>query len=470
MGQDSAGTGRWQGTLDELRISATARLPQTFNLQLPPVGLTASLSGNAVVLDWQSGGGGVGLRAYRIYRGTDSTALTLRDSTLQDQYQDTQAPPNTLLYYRVASLDSTGFEGRQGTAASVFTPPAVPVPVFPLNGASGILPPVVLLWRTSAGTTTYRVQLSPDSLFVTTLLDDSTVVDTMRTVSSLPGPARYFWRVFARGAGGSSSPSAVRRFDVAGAPGSVVLVAPDSGAIIPAEQVTLRWRTAVPPASAYWVELADNAQFTGSTVDSIHADTLVVFQPLQYGTRYWWRVRARNAQGWGTFSATRTFDSQFIRQVPLIAGWNMISLPVSTGEDSLLQVYPTSLAAHAFAFVPPQGYVQRYTLDAGTGYWAKFPSAVNQQVGGAPVTLDSIPVQAGWNMIGSITFPIDTASVVSVPPGIRISSFFGYTGALTPVPTLEPGKAYWVKAGAPGVLVLSQSGRQTRSAERRGTR
>jgi hypothetical protein len=467
LGQDSAGAARWQGTIDEVRISAGARSASTFNLQLPPTGLTASLSGSTVLLDWQNGGGGIGPLLYRIYRGTDTTSLAVRDSTVADSYQDQQAPPNSLLYYRITAVDSSGFEGRSGITASILTPPAIPVLVFPLNGASGVLPPVGLQWRRSPGTSTYRVQLGLDSLFFTTLVDDSTVVDTTLLVSSLPGPARYYWRVSAKGVGGVSSPSTVRRFDVAGVPGTVTLVSPDPGAVIPALQVTLRWRHAAPPVSSYWVEVAQNPLFAGSIIDSTLTDTLLVFQPLQYGTQYWWRVRARNSQGWGLFSVVRSFEAQFILQVPLSAGWNMVSLPVLTLHDSLVEVYPTSIAPYAFAYTAPQGYVQRYVLQVGTGYWAKFPAGMLQAVGGAPVSPDSIPVAAGWNMIGSITFSVDTATVTSIPAGIRNSNFFGYNGALSSVATLDPGKAYWVKVSAPGVLILRQPAPQVRTDSRR---
>jgi hypothetical protein len=349
----------------------------------------------------------------------------------------------------------------------VFVPPAVPVLVFPLNGASGILPPVTLQWRLSAGTSTYRVQLGTDSLFSTTIINDSTVVDTTLQIAALAGPVRYYWRVFARGTGGLSSPSAVRRFDVAGVPGVVTLVAPDSGAVLTGLQTTLRWRAVAPPVSGYWVEYASNAQFTGSIVDSTVTDTLLVTQQLQHGAQYWWRVRARNSQGSGPFSSVRTFVARFTLQIALAAGWNMVSLPVATAADSMKHVFPTSFTPYAFAFVPSQGYVQRHVLDVGTGYWAKFPAAGLQEVAGAPVTLDSIPVAAGWNIIGSISTTVDTATVATVPPGIRLSQFFGYSGSLAPVATLVPGKAYWVKVSTQGVMVLRQPSPPERSDARR---
>jgi hypothetical protein len=92
---------------------------------------------------------------------------------------------------------------------------------------------------------------------------------------------------------------------------------------------------------------------------------------------------------------------------------------------------------------------------------------VIQEVVGVPVALDSIPVVAGWNMIGSISSPVDTASVLSIPPGNRVSNFFGYNGSLSSVATLVPGKAYWVKVSAPGMLVLGPPAPPARGERRR---
>jgi hypothetical protein len=88
------------------------------------------------------------------------------------------------------------------------------------------------------------------------------------------------------------------------------------------------------------------------------------------------------------------------------------------------------------------------------GYWAKFPAALTQNVFGEGLALDSVNVLAGWNMIGSLSVAVDSASIVAVPSGIVASQYFGYNGGYTASATIEPGKAYWVKVNAPGKLVL----------------
>ncbi|GEM_PF-2284796 len=140
------------------------------------------------------------------------------------------------------------------------------------------------------------------------------------------------------------------------------------------------------------------------------------------------------------------------------AGWNMISNPVTSVNDSVSHLYPNASFPYAFAFNPAGGYVQQQTMENGTGFWEKFPSAATSGVAGSLRALDSILVSTGWNMIGSISFSVDTSTVVQEPAGIVGSQYFGYSGSYFVATTISPGAAYWVKANAPGNLVLTFAG------------
>jgi hypothetical protein len=138
------------------------------------------------------------------------------------------------------------------------------------------------------------------------------------------------------------------------------------------------------------------------------------------------------------------------------AGWNMVSNPVTTAADSMLQLFPTSLFPYGFGFSGTAGYLQQFRLVNGDGYWGKFPGAAVVTFSGGTRALDTIPVVAGWNMIGSISSAVDTSTIVSIPPGLRASSaWFGYNGGYTAAPTIDPGKAYWVKANSAGSFVFT---------------
>jgi hypothetical protein len=74
---------------------------------------------------------------------------------------------------------------------------------------------------------------------------------------------------------------------------------------------------------------------------------------------------------------------------------------------------------------------------------------------GFPVRLDSIPVAAGWNLIGSVSGAVPVAIVVTHPSGILESGFYDFgTEGYTPAAVIQPGRAYWVKATEAGTVYL----------------
>lgn len=134
----------------------------------------------------------------------------------------------------------------------------------------------------------------------------------------------------------------------------------------------------------------------------------------------------------------------------------MISNPV-TRPDSLngiRSIFPSSVFDHAFRFSPGQGYVQTGTLEAGVGYWGKFPHDESNLISGTPRFSDSIRVSAGWNMIGTTSTTVDTTSIMTIPPGLRSSVYFGYSDGYSPAAALVAGWAYWVKSIDSGMFVL----------------
>ncbi|MFN0157310.1 MAG: hypothetical protein ACKVRP_04460 [Bacteroidota bacterium] len=143
--------------------------------------------------------------------------------------------------------------------------------------------------------------------------------------------------------------------------------------------------------------------------------------------------------------------------VPIVQGWNMISNPVTKalGADSVRHLYPTSTFPYVFGFQGSTGYVATGTLQNGPGYWGKFPAGEVAYVGGDLLSADTIVVQTGWNMVGSISVGVDTAAVVSIPAGIRSSQWFGYDLGYFSAGQLLPGRAYWVKVAAPGQFILT---------------
>jgi hypothetical protein len=117
-------------------------------------------------------------------------------------------------------------------------------------------------------------------------------------------------------------------------------------------------------------------------------------------------------------------------------------------------LFPTSVSA-AYSF---QGqYEEADTLKQSVGYWLKFGSAQEIPLYGGEIYMDSAQVVAGWNLIGSISVPVPVDGIVSDPPGVVTSQFYGYDGGYAKRDTIMPGNGYWVKVDREGKLFLSSS-------------
>lgn len=91
-------------------------------------------------------------------------------------------------------------------------PPSAPTLLSPVNGSSSVARNAVLSWNASAGATSYRVQVSTSSTFSTLAYDNAAVTGTSVTTSLLGSRVRYFWRVSASNANGTSAYSTVWQF------------------------------------------------------------------------------------------------------------------------------------------------------------------------------------------------------------------------------------------------------------------
>ncbi|HMD14658.1 MAG TPA: FlgD immunoglobulin-like domain containing protein, partial [Bacteroidota bacterium] len=137
-------------------------------------------------------------------------------------------------------------------------------------------------------------------------------------------------------------------------------------------------------------------------------------------------------------------------------GWNLISLPVIVGDRRSGSLFPHKTSS---VFFYDNNYRQTDTLSYGTGYWVK---SEIETMTGCRISLDTVTIHQGWNLIGGISFPLTVSSIIQNPPNISSSQYFGYNGSgYVIVSTLEPGHGYWVKARAPGIFILDSANFQS---------
>jgi probable HAF family extracellular repeat protein len=156
----------------------------------------------------------------------------------------------------------------------------------------------------------------------------------------------------------------------------------------------------------------------------------------------------------GTIDDTITVSNQ-LENIHFRSSWNMVSIPRTLPDYQKSTLFPSAVSA-AYAYTP-LGYAVQETLRNGQGYWLKFSSGQSIPVIGALRTSDTISLNPGWNMIGSISSPIPVAGIASIPDGIVTSSFFGYDSAYSSADSIRPGHGYWVKVNQSGQLLLSTS-------------
>lgn len=169
---------------------------------------------------------------------------------------------------------------------------------------------IALSWQNGGGLSgllRYKIFRGLDSLAVAPL--DSTMLTTYADSSVGPGQS-YFYRVAALDSlGFMSLPSSAATATLPGAvPGPVPLVYPANNATVNSAVVAFVWARPAGTVTGYWFDIATDSLFVFHNIDSTLTDTSKVATGLLHNERYWWRVRARNASGWGMFSEKRTLN------------------------------------------------------------------------------------------------------------------------------------------------------------------
>lgn len=381
-------------------------------------------------------------------------------------------PTNTFLFNTGVNISSFGLDQSgeiyvcgvySGKVYKlVLTPPPAPVLDQPGSGATGVSLTPSLSWGPSLSATSYRLQVSTSPSFASTVVDDSTLTDTLLQVGPLVGSTTFSWRVRAKNGAGSGPYSGTRSFTTtvpAVPPSATFLVAPAPGAADQPTVLSLRWQTAS-GAATYEIQVGTDSLFASPLADdSLIADTVHQISGLSVSTLYYWHVRGKNAAGYGPYSSVRAFTtgSTYSAAYTVRKSWNMVSLPLAVPDPRMSVLFPTATSA-AFTYDPSAGYLQKDSLVVGTGYWIKFSDSQQVALTGTPVQTDSVAVKAGWNMIGTVAARVPVAAIIQNPPGIVLSAFYGYDGGYFGADTLVPGGAYWVKVGTPGTLVLTSAG------------
>jgi hypothetical protein len=177
-----------------------------------------------------------------------------------------------------------------------------------------------------------------------------------------------------------------------------------------------------------------------------------------------------------THTPTPTPDTAPAAQVPLVQGWNLVSIPIVPASTEPAVVF-ASVADHlaiAYAWNAQAGEWQTYdpalppqfntltVVNERMGLWMRMTEADTLEVPGAFPDTTIIPLYAGWNAVGfPASGPRDPADTLSAIAD-KVSVVLGYNPADPEDPwkryspagppfandmaALEPGKGYWILA------------------------
>jgi len=334
----AAGTSDWSSVW---HFTTSFAAPPVPTLASPPNG--ASGVSTSVTLIWNASSGAIW---YRLQISTTPTFVTtVGDLSWISGTSHTVSglSNNTTYFWRVSASNAGGASSWSSiwSFTTVVAAPQIPTLVSPPNGATGLPTSLTLKWNASAGATSYRLQVSTNPGFTSTVVDQSGIIETSYTVSGLLANTTYYWRVYAVNAGSASDWSSVWSFTVIVA--APTLIAPSNGEAGVSTNPTLSWNT-VAGATSYRLQVSTSSTFATTVVDqSGITGTSYALSGLSNYTTYYWRVNATASGGTSDWSGVWIFTT--ILAAPILSAPPNAAVGVSTSP--LLEWY-ASLGATSY--------------------------------------------------------------------------------------------------------------------------
>jgi len=153
-----------------------------------------------------------------------------------------------------------------------------------------------------------------------------------------------------------------------------------------------------------------------------------------------------------------TTPASILFPVELHPGWNMVSVPVTPSDPSVLSVFPDIEAIYTWN-AALKSYTVPTSIDSGRGYWVAESTERVVGIEGDPVEQWSRTVLSGWNAIGSACGHVVDFSNPDDNPDKSVEGFAYAWDPLTKsyvyTTDIEPGKGYWIAATADCTLAMS---------------
>jgi len=293
-----------------------------------------------LTLDWSDV---TGATSYSIQVSTNSnfstTILNETDLTMSQYKIPDDLSDNTLYYWRANA--SNNQKTGPWSLVSNFTTQIVQVIsatnlLSPSNGSTNQPLTPTLDWSDVKGVTSYSIQVSTNSNFSTTIVNETGLTTSQYVIpGDLSNNTLYYWRVNASNNQKTIPWSSVWNFttqtvQVISAPN---LLSPSNGSTDQQLTPTLDWSD-VKGVTSYSVQVSTNSNFSTTIVNETGLTTSQYMIPgdLSNNTLYYWRVNASNNQKTIPWSSVWNFTTQTVK---VISATNLL-FPSNGSADQAL--------------------------------------------------------------------------------------------------------------------------------------
>ncbi|WP_211208890.1 LamG-like jellyroll fold domain-containing protein [Mariniradius saccharolyticus] len=279
-------------------------------------------------------------------------------------------------------------------------------PILPAANASNIAPvDISFAWEMVPNADTYQVQISKSSTFGSGNITLSNVKELSLVYPQLDANSTYYWRVRAVRNGVIGPYSGTRSFQtnsLSAVPGRTLLLQPASNSVDIGLDPVFTWAK-VPNTQSYQIQVSTLADFSSLVVNQSGLTENSFQSPkLLENQTYYWRIRARNANGTGSYSVVSSFKTVSLavmaEEVVPIRPTNGVVInpvnirlewqPVSGAESYRVQVSTNSSFSNSAVF--KDGVVNSFldipNLNSNTLYYWRVIAVNRAGMGEYPIT------------------------------------------------------------------------------------
>ncbi|MGB5105839.1 MAG: hypothetical protein WBP29_15255 [Candidatus Zixiibacteriota bacterium] len=247
------------------------------------------------------------------------------------------------LHWRVRAVNACGWGNWSASRSFLIScsTAAAPALISPASGAANLSSPVALDWSEVSLALAYQVQVDNNSDFSSPAIDRQTLpLASNYSATGLASSITYYWRVRTQNLCGWGGWAAARSFTIGAcaSPAQATLASPANGASGLSQPIYLDWND-VATATNYQVQIDNNSDFTSTAIDQQTANSAYSASGLTAASTFYWRARAQNGCGWGSWSASRSL----MTSAPDVTAPTFSAVTASNiGDNSALIIWLTN--------------------------------------------------------------------------------------------------------------------------------